>query len=336
MADTFSDLLGLRYQQTGANDNTWGELLNTDVFEVLENAITGYGAHVVTGGALNLAASPIVEQVLIFSGALTSNSSVTIPNLSKRMLVFNVTTGAFVLQMKTSGGAAWITIPQGTSKNIYCDGANGTYRDDRSEVGAITMFGTGTVPNGYLECDGGAISRTNFPELYATIGTTWGVGNGSTTFNLPDLKGNGGQFVRSRTAIVTVGTYQSADIAAHNHTASGTVSGTCGAITPSGSISQITPSGSVGTTINGQNTGVITSDSPTGPFATPSGGTAWGPVNGATLTATSTFTGNAVTPTFSGNSVTPSWSGTIAVTVANSSGTETRPINASVLMAIKY
>lgn len=46
-----------------------------------------------------------------------------------------------------------------------------------------------TVPSGWLLCDGRAISRTQFPALYAAIGTTYGVGDGTTTFNIPDGKG---------------------------------------------------------------------------------------------------------------------------------------------------
>lgn len=46
-----------------------------------------------------------------------------------------------------------------------------------------------SIPSGYLLCDGSAVSRTTYAALFAAIGTTWGTGNGSTTFNLPDLSG---------------------------------------------------------------------------------------------------------------------------------------------------
>lgn len=48
---------------------------------------------------------------------------------------------------------------------------------------------TGNTPDGFLACDGSAISRSSYSELFAAIGTTWGSGDGSTTFNLPDLRG---------------------------------------------------------------------------------------------------------------------------------------------------
>src|SRR3954447_20161114 len=217
MADSFSPLLGLRYQQTGGNDNTWGELLNSDVFAVLEKAVAGRATHAVTGGTLDLSAGPLVEQTQVFSGVLAGDQTVIVPALDKRMLVQNATTGAFALLMKTSGGSA-IAIPQGTKKSVLVTSA-GITRDDANEAGEIKHFGGATVPAGYLECDGAAISRANYPELFAAIGTTWGAGNGATTFNLPDLK-TAGRFLRARSGSVAVGTLQAADIAAHSHTAS--------------------------------------------------------------------------------------------------------------------
>ena len=55
-------------------------------------------------------------------------------------------------------------------------------------TGSITMYGAATAPTGWLLCDGSAVSRTTYADLFAIIGTTFGVGNGSTTFNLPDLR----------------------------------------------------------------------------------------------------------------------------------------------------
>lgn len=60
-------------------------------------------------------------------------------------------------------------------------------------AGMIMYFANSTVPQGWFQCDGAAISRTSYPELFTAIGTVYGTGDGSTTFNLPDLRG---QFVR--------------------------------------------------------------------------------------------------------------------------------------------
>ena len=56
-------------------------------------------------------------------------------------------------------------------------------------AGFIQPFAASTVPTGWLECDGSAVSRTTYADLFTVIGTTYGSGDGSTTFNLPDLKG---------------------------------------------------------------------------------------------------------------------------------------------------
>ena len=58
-------------------------------------------------------------------------------------------------------------------------------------AGMFGEFGNVTAPDGWLECDGAAVSRTTYAALFAAIGTVWGIGNGSTTFNVPDRRGSG-------------------------------------------------------------------------------------------------------------------------------------------------
>lgn len=55
--------------------------------------------------------------------------------------------------------------------------------------GKFGEFGMPTAPTGWLECNGAAVSRSSYAALFAAIGTTWGAGDGSTTFNLPDARG---------------------------------------------------------------------------------------------------------------------------------------------------
>jgi microcystin-dependent protein len=55
-------------------------------------------------------------------------------------------------------------------------------------TGTILAYGSITVPDGYLRCNDAAVSRTTYAALFAIIGTTYGVGDGSTTFNVPDLR----------------------------------------------------------------------------------------------------------------------------------------------------
>ena len=59
--------------------------------------------------------------------------------------------------------------------------------------GAVFCIAVASVPSGYLECNGAAVSRTTYAALFAVIGTQYGSGNGSSTFNIPDLRG---EFIR--------------------------------------------------------------------------------------------------------------------------------------------
>ena len=73
----------------------------------------------------------------------------------------------------------------GTNFNSYGSGGGG----ETLPVGIILPFSDDTIPEGYMLCDGTAISRTIYATLFNVIGTTYGAGDGSTTFNLPNLKG---------------------------------------------------------------------------------------------------------------------------------------------------
>lgn len=61
------------------------------------------------------------------------------------------------------------------------------------KAGTIAHFAASTAPDGWLKANGAAISRTLYAALFGAIGTTYGVGDGATTFNVPDLRG---EFVR--------------------------------------------------------------------------------------------------------------------------------------------
>ena len=60
---------------------------------------------------------------------------------------------------------------------------------DTLPIGSIIPYGSSTTPSNWLKCDGSAVSRTTYSELFSVIGTLYGSGDGSTTFNLPNLKG---------------------------------------------------------------------------------------------------------------------------------------------------
>jgi microcystin-dependent protein len=73
----------------------------------------------------------------------------------------------------------------------YFLSADGTFKATPAglDPGALADFAMDAVPTGWLMCYGQAVSRATYPALYAAIGDTWGAGNGTTTFNVPDLRG---------------------------------------------------------------------------------------------------------------------------------------------------
>lgn len=96
------------------------------------------------------------------------------------------------------------------------------------EVGTILPWSNSTLPSGYLNCDGTAVSRSTYSALFAIIGTDYGAGNGSSTFNLPDLQDK-----------VPVGVSGSKVVASTGGAATVTPTGsiTINALTPAGTIS---------------------------------------------------------------------------------------------------
>lgn len=81
---------------------------------------------------------------------------------------------------------AWVSVKHGTSSSL----GGGNYILDDLPIGAQFAYSSATnIPEGCLVCDGSAISRTDYSELFAVIGTTYGEGDGSTTFNLPNKRG---------------------------------------------------------------------------------------------------------------------------------------------------
>lgn len=92
---------------------------------------------------------------------------------------------------ETIDGSATLAINAGESLLLYCNGTLWVTVGKSSGVpsGAMTGYGGTTAPAGWLLCDGSAISRTTYASLFTAIATTFGVGDGSSTFNIPDLRG---------------------------------------------------------------------------------------------------------------------------------------------------
>jgi len=95
---------------------------------------------------------------------------------------------------------------------------------------AIHMYGGTSAPTGWLLCNGAAVSRSTYADLFAIVGTTYGAGDGSSTFNLPDLRdrfavGSGTTYSAGATGGAATHTLSTAEMPAHNHSASSTDSG---------------------------------------------------------------------------------------------------------------
>jgi microcystin-dependent protein len=90
--------------------------------------------------------------------------------------------------------------------------------------GEIATFAMSTAPTGWLECDGALISRTLYPALFTAIGTTYGAGDGSTTFGKPDFRGEflrGWDDGRGVDSGRTIGSAQAQALISHTHTQQG-------------------------------------------------------------------------------------------------------------------
>jgi len=126
-------------------------------------------------------------------------------------------------------------------------------------TGEIKMWGTASAPTGYLLCNGTAVSRSTYAALFAVYGSTFGAGDGSTTFNLPDFRdrmpiGAGSTYALATTGGSASTTLITANLPSHNHTATSTTT-----ITDSGhahlSNAGVNPSGG-GTLAGGSSLGI--------------------------------------------------------------------------------
>jgi len=95
-------------------------------------------------------------------------------------------------------------------------------------AGTLISLAAPFVPAGFLYCNGQAVSRTTYPALFNAIGTRWGNGNGSTTFNLPDLRGaflRGWDDGAGRDSGRTFAVYQDSENKSHSHSGSTSAAG---------------------------------------------------------------------------------------------------------------
>ena len=158
-------------------DNSTLEI-NLDTLRVKDGGITS--AKILDGSIVagDIANSTIVA-ANIANDTLTA-TQIAVNAIGSSELADNAVDTAAIAALAVT--TAKITDANVTNAKLAADAATPT--------GSITAFAAATgAPTSWLACDGTAISRTTYSALFVVIGTTWGVGDGSTTFNLPDLRG---------------------------------------------------------------------------------------------------------------------------------------------------
>ena len=162
-------------------NKTFVEVENADF-----NALTDDGFYQCTGTPTN---SPV-------AGAINWTLQVSAENGVVVQRAFSLDDNFANLYIRRWNGVTWtgwIDVGKGTldnKANVDLDNLSTAGLNVLNKIvptGAIVFFGGQTAPEGYLSCSGGAISRTTYADLFAEIGTLWGEGDGSTTFNLPNL-----------------------------------------------------------------------------------------------------------------------------------------------------
>ncbi|MEI6478505.1 MAG: hypothetical protein WCO52_05975 [bacterium] len=149
MTIAYSTNLGLISITTGTESGLWGSYTNTNVCTLIEQAISGYGTQAITDGAdtvvsiTNGASSTGRNMVLKLTGALTASRNLIVPTVPKLYFINNATTdggvlGPYAVTVKTSGGTG-ISVPNGKTLAVYCDGTNVL-----NAMTAITAGGTTT------------------------------------------------------------------------------------------------------------------------------------------------------------------------------------------------
>ena len=176
MAHTTS--LGLVKPAAGESAGTWGTLVNTQLTDMLEEAIAGYVSIEITGNttlSTNVTGTSCQSRhaiIRLTSGTLGSNSDIIVPDLAKIWIINNATSGGQTVTVKTANDAG-VVIPNGKTAILYCDGAD------------VKEAGTSTAGNATM---GGTLDVTGATTMAAaaTVGTTLGV-TGDVTVNTDKL-----------------------------------------------------------------------------------------------------------------------------------------------------
>ena len=289
MASSYSNSLKIQLMANGEDSGTWGTNTNTN-WNLIEQAVSGIVTIPMsnanyTMSNLNGVSDEARNMVLNVTGNNSAIYQVIAPLVSKFYIVSNNTSGGYAITVGASTGSV-VTIPNGITAQVYCDGSTGFFSaqtgsagnftvngnltstgltdtgnmsvgGNLSVTGTTTLIGTATAPtpttgdnstkiatttfvqnsianvpsgsllmwpttsapSGYLNCDGSAVSRSTYSALFSLFGTTFGSGDGSTTFNLPNYTNR----MPYGTTIGATGGSADAVVVSHTHTATSTV-----------------------------------------------------------------------------------------------------------------
>lgn len=216
LRDYIADTLGTDSTNKGAIAGLLGALLNGKVDKS--------GAYTVVAADRGKVINATGTWTLSLTAAATLGDGFT-------FAIRNVGTGAITIDPNLSeqiSGATTYVIGGGEFVIVYCDGVGFSFvGGSASPAGTVTGFAGSSAPVDWLLCAGQAVSRSTYSVLFTAIGTTYGSGDGSTTFNLPDLRGrvvagkdNMGGTAASRLTSPVAGSTLGANGGAQSHTLS--------------------------------------------------------------------------------------------------------------------
>lgn len=190
--------------KVGGNATVTGDLSVADAFtagSVAAYPTTSFTATISngSGGAGTILNVSAVASGTIYVGQYISGAGVTsgtqITGFTSGTLggigLYTVSASSTVLSGTAMTGAAGATSTTVASTDDSTNIATTAYvKAAGVPTGALFMWGTASAPTGFLICNGSAVSRSTYSVLYGIISTTFGVGDGSTTFNLPNFSGS--------------------------------------------------------------------------------------------------------------------------------------------------
>jgi hypothetical protein len=142
MASTYTTRLRFEKQGDGENPNSWGDILNQNVIDLIDEAVAGYVVVSVSGSPISLSENNgAVDQSrnasLEFAGTLTADVTITIPSHEKTYFLRNVATGSFAVKMKTASGSVY-SVPSSQNVFVACNGTDIYQVDFPTSVSSFT------------------------------------------------------------------------------------------------------------------------------------------------------------------------------------------------------